>query len=159
MNRDFVLVVMTAVALATGSNALPAKPEPEPAGGRPRVIATTDGEVDDRSSMIRFLLYSCDFDVAGIVQVNSRYQKSGHSDKKWIEAQLDTYERLLPRLRKHNPNYPDADHLRSVMRVGNENRNDLYVAPPDMATKRLDIALSYAACALTVFASVVPAVE
>ena len=46
-------------------------------GMRPRVIATTDGEVDDRSSMIRFLLYACDFDIAGIVQVNSRYQKSG----------------------------------------------------------------------------------
>ena len=40
--------------------------------GKPRVIATTDGEVDDRSSMIRFLLYSCDFDVVGIVQVNSK---------------------------------------------------------------------------------------
>ncbi|MEZ6075549.1 MAG: DUF1593 domain-containing protein [Pirellulaceae bacterium] len=38
---------------------------------KPRVIATTDGEVDDRSSMIRFLLYACDFDVVGIVQVNS----------------------------------------------------------------------------------------
>lgn len=105
------------------------------AGTRPRVIATTDGEVDDRSSMIRFLLYTCDFDVAGIVQVNSRYQKSGHSDKKWIEAQLDTYEKLLPQLRKHNSDYPDASQLRSVMRVGNENREDLYVAPPEMETK------------------------
>ena len=106
-----------------------------PQGTHPRVIATTDGEVDDRSSMIRFLLYSCDFDVAGIVQVNSRYQKRGHSDKKWIEAQLDAYGQVLPNLRKHNPGYPDADHLRSVMRVGNENPDDLYIAPPDMATK------------------------
>lgn len=105
------------------------------AADKPRVIATTDGEVDDRSSMIRFLLYSCDFDVAGIVQVNSRFQKDGHSDKKWIEAELDSYEQVLPNLRKHNPDYPDADQLRSVLRVGNENRNDLYVAPPDMATK------------------------
>jgi len=104
-------------------------------GMRPRVIATTDGEVDDWSSMIRFFLYSCDFDVEGIVQVNSRFQRDGHSDKKWIEAQLTAYEQVLPNLRKHNPRYPDAEHLRSVMRVGNENRNDLYVAPPDMATK------------------------
>jgi hypothetical protein len=69
-------------------------------GMRPRVIVTTDGEVDDRSSMIRFFLYSCDFDVEGIVQVNSRFQKDGHSDKKWIEAQLDAYEQVLPNLRK-----------------------------------------------------------
>lgn len=105
------------------------------ASPKPRVIATTDGEVDDRSSMIRFLLYACDFDVAGIVQVNSRFQKDGHSDKKWIEAQLDAYEKLLPQLRKHNRDYPEADQLRSVMRVGNENRKDLYVPPPEMATK------------------------
>ena len=135
MKRKMLPVLLTAVALIAGSEAVLAKSEPGPTDGRPRVIATTDGEVDDRSSMIRFLLYACDFDVAGIVQVNSRYQKSGHSDKKWIEAQLDAYEKLLPQLRKHNPNYPDADHLRNVMRVGNENRNDLYVAPPDMATK------------------------
>lgn len=102
---------------------------------RPRVIATTDGEVDDRSSMIRFLLYSCDFDVAGIVQVNSRYQKSGHSDKKWIEAQLEAYEQVLPNLRKHNRDYPDPAKLQSVMRVGNETEADLWIAPPDMKTK------------------------
>lgn len=106
-----------------------------PPGTRPRVIATTDGEVDDRSSMIRFLLYSFDFDVVGIVQVNSKFQKKGHSDKKWIEAQFDAYEQVLSNLRKHNPNYPDAGQLRSVLRVGNENVNDLWIAPPDMETK------------------------
>ena len=87
---------------------------------KPRVIATTDGEIDDRSSMIRFLLYACDFDVAGIVQVNSRFQKHGHSDKMWIEAQLEAYEQVLPNLRKHRSDYPDAEKLRGVMRVGNE---------------------------------------
>lgn len=106
-----------------------------PGAERPRVIATTDGEVDDRSSMIRFLLYTCDFDVAGIVEVNSKYQKNGHSREMWIQAQLDAYERVLPNLRKHNPDYPDTDSLRRVMRVGNENIDDLYVAPPDMEAK------------------------
>ncbi len=28
------------------------------AGARPRIIATTDGEIDDRCSMVRFLLYA-----------------------------------------------------------------------------------------------------
>ena len=102
---------------------------------KPRVIATTDGEVDDRSSMVRFLLYSCDFDVVGIVQVNSKYQKNGHSREKWIEAQFDAYEQILPSLRQHNPEYPGASHLRSVLRVGNENIKDLWAAPPNMETK------------------------
>ncbi|MCC7336521.1 MAG: DUF1593 domain-containing protein [Pirellulaceae bacterium] len=102
---------------------------------KPRVIATTDGEVDDRSSMIRFLLYACDFDIQGIVQVNSKYQKRGHSDKMWIEAQLEAYEQVLANLRKHNPGYPDTETLRSVMRVGNETEADLWIAPPDMKAK------------------------
>ena len=85
--------------------------------------------------MIRFLLYACDFDVAGIVEVNSKFQKNGHSKELWIEEQLEAYEQVLPNLRKHNPDYPDASSLRSVMRVGNENSKDLYVAPPDMETK------------------------
>ena len=105
------------------------------AASKPRVIATTDGEVDDRSSMIRFLLYACDFDVAGIVEVNSKYQKRGHSNEKWIQAQLDAYEQVLPNLRKHNTGYPDTKTLRSVMRVGNETEADLWIAPPDMQTK------------------------
>ena len=102
---------------------------------KPRVIATTDGEIDDHSSMIRFLLYTCDFDVAGIVEVNSKYQKNGHSKEPWLEDQLDAYEKVLPNLRKHNPDYPSADYLRNVCRVGNENIKDLWVAPPDMETK------------------------
>jgi len=102
---------------------------------KPRLIATTDGEVDDRSTMIRFLLYSCDFDIVGIVQNNSKFQKSGHSTKKWIEKELDQYEVVLPTLRIHNPGYPDAGSLRTLLRIGNENISDLNVAPPDMATK------------------------
>jgi hypothetical protein len=105
------------------------------ASDRPRVIVTTDGEIDDHSSMIRFLLYTCDFDVAGIVEVNSKFQKNGHSKEPWLENQLEAYEQVLPNLRKHHASYPDANLLRSVCRVGNENIHDLWVAPPDMATK------------------------
>ena len=102
---------------------------------KPRVIATTDGEVDDRSTMIRFLLYSCDFDVVGIVQNNSRFQQSGHSNENWIEKQLVQYDSILPTLRIHNPDYPEADSLRSLIELGNENSNDLYVTPPNMETQ------------------------
>lgn len=122
-------------ALAWAAATLAFDPAPTMAAPqKPRVIATTDGEVDDRSTMIRFILYACDFDVAGIVQVNSKYQKNGHSDKKWIEAELDAYEQVLANLRRHNPDYPDASKLRNVMRIGNENSKDIWVAPPNMET-------------------------
>ena len=96
---------------------------------KPRVIVTTDGEIDDQSSMIRFLMYSSDYDVAGIVQVNG-VQKDGHSKDKWIESQIAKYAECLPNLRKHNPDYPDAEYLLSVLAVGNEIREDLHKLPP-----------------------------
>lgn len=79
--------------------------------------------------MIRFLMYSSDYDVAGIVQVNG-VQKDGHSKDKWIESQIAKYAECLPNLRKHNPDYPDAEYLLSVLAVGNENREDLHKLPP-----------------------------
>ncbi len=123
------------ISRGDGTNRLVARMTQTDSFQKPRVIVTTDGEVDDRSSMIRFLLYACDFDVDGIVEVNSKFQKRGHSDEKWIDAQLAAYEQVLPNLRKHNPDYPDCSKLRSVMRIGNETEADLWIAPPDMQTK------------------------
>lgn len=96
---------------------------------KPRVIATTDGEVDDQSSMVRFLLYASDYDVAGIVQVNG-VQKDGHSKEGWIEKQIEKYAACLSNLKKHNRDYPDAGQLLSVVKAGNENREDLHKPPP-----------------------------
>ncbi len=96
---------------------------------KPRVIATTDGERDDQSSMVRFLMYASDYDIAGIVQVNG-VQKSGHSKDKWIEKLVEKYDQCLPNLRKHRPDYPSTEYLLSVLTVGNENRHDLRKAPP-----------------------------
>jgi Protein of unknown function (DUF1593) len=102
---------------------------------KPRIIVTTDGEVDDRSSMVRFLMYTSDFDVAGIVQVNSEWQPVGHSKELWVEREIDLYEQVLPNLRNHNQNYPDAAKLRAVLRVGNETEADLERSPSAFATK------------------------
>lgn len=108
---------------------------------KPRIIATNDGEADDRSSMIRFLLYSCDFDVVGIVENNSIFQKNGHSGSKWIQKEIDAYAKIVDNLRVHNPDYPSPEYLKSVIRTGNENSADLptspnwVVAPADMKTK------------------------
>lgn len=126
--NHLIVASLCAAGMLTVASAPAANP-------KPRVIATTDGEIDDHSSMIRFLLYTCDFDTVGIVEVNSKFQKNGHSKEPWLENQLDAYEQVLPNLRKHNPDYPSAEYLRSVCRVGNENIRDLWVAPPDMETK------------------------
>ncbi len=99
------------------------------ASEKPRVIVTTDGEIDDQSSMVRLLMFASDYDVAGIVQVNG-VQKDGHSKDKWIEAQIEKYAAVLPNLRLHRPDYPSPEYLLSVLKVGNEVREDMYKAPP-----------------------------
>ena len=92
---------------------------------KPRVIAMTDGEVDDRSSMVRFLMYTCDFDLLAIIETNSIFQKWGHSNENWLEKELDAYEQVYPNLIKHNTNYPNPEYLKSVCYVGDENYNHL----------------------------------
>ena len=50
------------------------------ASDKPRVIVTSDGEIDDECSMVRFLLYANEFDVEGIIKSSSQYHSHGH---KW----------------------------------------------------------------------------
>jgi hypothetical protein len=88
---------------------------------RPRVIVTTDGEIDDRCSMIRFLLYSNEWDVEGLIHSSSRFHWLGQtwSGVEWINAQIGMYARVYDFLRKNADGYPTPDELRSRVYVGN----------------------------------------
>ena len=70
------------------------------AGVGPRIIATTDGEIDDRCSMVRFLLYNNEWDIEGIIHCSSKFHWKGdghkikrHSwaDETWLDKQIDLY--------------------------------------------------------------------
>lgn len=87
---------------------------------KPRVIVMTDGEIDDHSSMIRFLLYTCDVDLLAIIETNSIFQRNGHSKEDWYEKQLEAYKQVYPNLIKHNPNYPTYEKLKSISYIGDE---------------------------------------
>ncbi|MGB3800078.1 MAG: nucleoside hydrolase-like domain-containing protein [Lewinella sp.] len=86
-----------------------------------RVLVTSDGEVDDECSMVRFLLYANEWDVEGIVTSSSQYHWHGHNwaGDDWLDPYLDAYAGVYPNLVKHDPNYPTADFLRSVAKIGN----------------------------------------
>ena len=103
--------------------------EARPTKEKPRVIVMTDGEIDDQSSMIRFLLYTCDFDVEAIIETNSIFQRKGHSKEDWYEKELNAYQEVYPNLIKHNPDYPTPQKLKENSFVGDEDENhikDLY---------------------------------
>lgn len=94
-------------------------------GEKPRVIVMTDGEVDDRCSMVHFLLCSSDFQVDAIIESNSVFQKHGWSSLDWLENELDDYAKVYPNLIIHHPDYPTPDYLRSVCFVGDEDESHL----------------------------------
>jgi hypothetical protein len=92
-----------------------------PSPVRPRVIVTTDGEIDDRDSMIRFLLYANEFDVEALIYNSSRFHWLGYAwaGTEWISDQIDLYSRVYPFLRQHADGYPTAEFLRTRTYVGN----------------------------------------
>lgn len=47
---------------------------------KPRILITTDGEVDDMNGFIRFLLYSNEFDIAGLVYSSSQWHYAGDGE-------------------------------------------------------------------------------
>lgn len=93
----------------------------------PRVIVLTDGEVDDQSSMVRFLLFANNMDIEAIIESNSVYQRNGHSKEGWLKKQLDAYEKDYQNLIKHDVSYPTADELRKKCFIGDEDASHIVV--------------------------------
>lgn len=113
--------------------------------GRPRTIVMTDGEVDDMNSFLRFLLYTDDLDVRGIIYTSSMWHYKGdgkgteftthmdivklfhpgwHTDLRWcgtdwIKDYIDKYRTVYSNLLLHDKNYPSPDKLQSLVHVGN----------------------------------------
>jgi cellulose-binding protein len=96
-------------------------PNVPPPGTRPRVIVLTDGEIDDRDSMIRFLMYANEWDVEGLIYTSSRFHWLGNAwaGAEWISDEIDLYSRVYPSLRRNADGYPTPDELRSKTYVGN----------------------------------------
>lgn len=111
---------------------------------KPRTIVTTDGELDDVDSFIRMLLHSNEFRVEGLVISSSQWHYKGDGKgtkftsemdmtKKmygertelrwpgtdWIYNLVDAYGKVYPNLKLHSGDFPSADYLRSLIRIGN----------------------------------------
>ena len=88
---------------------------------KPRVIATTDGEIDDECSMVRFLLYANEWDVEAIITSSSQYHSHGHNwaGDDWVQPYLNAYAKVYPNLIKHDPRYPAPEYLQARTLLGN----------------------------------------
>ena len=100
-------------------NAEPADRLPEAALNKQRVIILTDigAEADDTQSMVRLLLYSDVIDIQGLVATTSTWKGNSVSPE-LIENVIRAYAKVHENLVKHDPNYPPAEALHSVVKVG-----------------------------------------
>lgn len=98
---------------------------------KPRVIITCDPELDDLNSLIRFLLFSTDFRVEGLIYASSQFhwKGDGHGtkwyvpgreysrngiglrtygklalgpDERFIDDAVEAYEKVYPNLKVHD---------------------------------------------------------
>jgi hypothetical protein len=113
----WAVVGLLAAALARAEG--PALPQPDPYVARPRIVVMTDiaNEPDDQMSLVRFLLYSNQWDVEGLVATTSTWMKA-RVRPDVILSVLDAYEKVQPNLLKHAPGFPAAAALRAVVAPG-----------------------------------------
>ncbi len=118
------------------------------AAQKPRVVVTTDPELDDSNSLIRYLLYSTDFRTEGLIYASSGFHWKGDgkgtnwyvagreytrfgldlcpceswrwaADERFIDDAVETYEQVYPNLKVHHPDYPTPADLKSKIHWGN----------------------------------------
>jgi hypothetical protein len=153
MRRFYACLVPAAVACVSlwWGAAPAAQGPPQPGGGpgrpdtpaavrvdpyalRQRVLVMTDiaNEPDDQMSLVRFLLYSNQFDVEGLVATTSTWMRS-RTRPDVIRTVLDAYEQVQPNLLKHAQGFPTAAALREMVAAGQEGYG-MASTGPDMET-------------------------
>ncbi|MDO9373334.1 MAG: DUF1593 domain-containing protein [Ferruginibacter sp.] len=115
---------------------------------RPRIIVTADPELDDNNSLIRFLLYSSDLDIEGLIYASSGFHWKGDGkgtkwfvpgreyarfgldtcpctswrwaeNERFIHDAVEAYGKVYPNLKIHNPNFTSPEELKATVRYGN----------------------------------------
>ena len=81
-----------------------------------RTIITTDGEVDDQCSLVRYLLYANEFELEGIVSTSSMFHYTDQGEgmfkgKDSNQEILDAYAEVYDNLSTHAEGYPTPEFL------------------------------------------------
>jgi len=111
---------------------------------KPRTIITTDGEVDDMDSFHRFLLYSNEFEIEGLVYSSSQWHYAGDGEgtlftsempgtarrygertdlrwagTDWMQEYIREYALVYDNLTLHADGFPAPEYLLNLVKVGN----------------------------------------
>ena len=94
------------------------QPEQVPEDEKPRVIVLSDigNEPDDAQSLVRFLLYTNEIDVEGILATTSTWLREEVQDYR-MRDHVTAYGKVRENLLIHAPGYPTAEALQSKIKV------------------------------------------
>jgi hypothetical protein len=86
---------------------------------KPRVFVLTDieNEPDDAMSMVRFLVYSNQYDIEGLAATTSIHQQKKVAPQR-IREIVEAYGKVRDNLEKHEAGFPTGDFVRSVITEG-----------------------------------------
>ncbi len=136
------------LALSVATSSLPVSAQSSLEYNRPRIIITADPELDDNNSLIRFLMYSNEVTIEGLVYASSQFHWKGDGkgtkwfvpgreydrfgldicpceswrwadDERFIHDIVEAYVQVYSNLKIHDPDYPSPDYLKSKIRFGN----------------------------------------
>jgi hypothetical protein len=97
----------------------PPASQPDPYVAKPRIVVMTDiaNEPDDQMSLVRFLLYSNQFDVEGLIATTSTWMKNKVRPDV-ITSLIEAHGSVQPNLLKHAAGFPTAATLQAVVASG-----------------------------------------
>ena len=139
---------MLGLAFILGLILLPSLVSAQDSPTKPRVVVTTDPELDDSNSLIRYLLYSTDFRTEGLIYASSQFHWKGDGNgtrhfvpnreytrfglnicpceswrwaegERFIDDAVETYEHVYQNLKIHHPDYPSPAELKATIKIGN----------------------------------------
>ncbi len=104
------IILLLAVALAWPAYA---------SEGRARLFVLTDieNEPDDAQSLVRLLVHSNQYDIEGLVATTSVWLPSRTAPER-IHRIVEAYAKVRDQLAKHEPGFPEARALRSIIATG-----------------------------------------
>lgn len=108
MKKSFLLILLFWVMLPLCSQ------------NHTRMIVTTDiggSDPDDIQSLVHLMVMLNDVDLEGVISQHA-WVPYGTGAIDVIDSVIDAYEKVLPNLRIHGNGYPDANAIRSVVKIG-----------------------------------------
>jgi hypothetical protein len=129
------LLILLAMALVRPAAQAPAAPDPlaariDPYVDKQRIVVMSDiaNEPDDQMSLVRFLTYSNEFDVEGLIASTSTWMRE-RVRPDVMRTVIDAYDQVRPSLSAHASGFPTADALRSVVVAGQPSYGMAAVGP------------------------------